>query len=156
MTSAKPGATMATNGVDFVDEDDARRILFALFEEIANAAGSDADKHFHKVRTGDGEKRHVSFTRDSACEEGLARPRRPDEQPPLGNASAELLEFLRIFQELDNLLKLLFGFVGPGDILEGGLFLLRGEQARARFTKTQRFISSCLHLAHQEKTEPHQ
>src|ERR1700688_5168887 len=122
---------MAADGVNFVYENDAGGILFALLEQIANAAGAHADKHFHEVRTGDGEKRNVSFACNSACKQGLARSRGSDEQHALGNAAAEFLEFLRVFKELDNLLQLFFSFIGSRHILEGGFYLLRGKQARA-------------------------
>ena len=42
-------AATTTDRVDFVEEDDARRILFRLLEEIAHARGSDADEHFDEV-----------------------------------------------------------------------------------------------------------
>jgi len=45
------------------------------------------------------------------------------------------LEFLRIFQELNNFLEFFFGFVGAGYIFEGGFFLLRGKKARAGFAE---------------------
>jgi len=39
------------HGVDFIDEDDARRVLLGLFEHVAHAARADADEHFDKIRT---------------------------------------------------------------------------------------------------------
>ena len=36
VTAAEAGAAVAAHGVDLVDEDDARGVLLALFEEIAN------------------------------------------------------------------------------------------------------------------------
>src|SRR5271170_2632306 len=99
---------MASNSVDFVDEDDARGILLTLFEQIAHAAGAHADEHFHEVRPGNREERHIRFAGNRPREQSLAGARRADEQHALWNASAELLEFLRIFQELDNLLQLFF------------------------------------------------
>ena len=49
ITAAKPGATMATNGVNFVDKDDTRGVLFGLLEHVAHAAGADTDKHFDEI-----------------------------------------------------------------------------------------------------------
>jgi len=40
------GAAFAADGVDLVDEDDARRDALGLVEQIAHAAGADADEHF--------------------------------------------------------------------------------------------------------------
>ncbi len=64
--TAEACATMASDGIDFIDEDDAGSILLALLEQIAYATGPDADKHFHEVRTRDREERNVGFARNRA------------------------------------------------------------------------------------------
>src|SRR5580692_2009754 len=118
MSAAQACATVAADSIDFVDENDARRVLLPLFEQITHAACADAHKHFDEVRTGNGEERNVCFACNRSREQSLARTRRPDEQYALGNASAKLLEFLRVFQKLDNFLQLFFGFVRSRNILE--------------------------------------
>ena len=50
-TTPATGATLAPDSVDFIDEDDARRMLFGLLEKVADAAGADADEHFDEFRT---------------------------------------------------------------------------------------------------------
>src|SRR4051812_16769775 len=45
VATAKTCATVASDGVNLVDKDDTRRMLFRLIEEIAYAGGTDADKH---------------------------------------------------------------------------------------------------------------
>jgi hypothetical protein len=75
---------MTADRVDFVDEDDAGRVLLGLLEHVAHAAGADADEHLDEVRAGDGEERHVGFARDGAREQGLAGARRADQQHALG------------------------------------------------------------------------
>ncbi len=50
VTTAEAGAAVATDGVDLVDEDDARRVLLALLEQVADAARADADEHLDEVR----------------------------------------------------------------------------------------------------------
>ena len=49
--AAEAGATVTAHGVDFVDEDDAGRVLLRLLEHVAHAAGADADEHFDEVRS---------------------------------------------------------------------------------------------------------
>ena len=68
MPAAEASAAMAANGVDFVDEDDARRVLLALFEEVADAACAHAHKHLHKIRTGNGEERDVGLAGHGSCQ----------------------------------------------------------------------------------------
>ena len=153
VSAAEACAAMAADRVNFIDEDDAGRVLLALLEQVANAARADADEHLDEVRTGNREERNVRFAGNGARQQGLARSRRPDEQHALRNASAELLEFLRILQEVDDLVKLFLGFVDSGHVLERGLLLLRGQQTRARLAEAQRLVSAGLHLPHHENPE---
>jgi hypothetical protein len=37
MTAAESGAAVAADGVDLIDEDDARRVLLPLLEQVADA-----------------------------------------------------------------------------------------------------------------------
>ena len=66
IAAAQAGAALAADGVDFIDEDDAGRVLLALLEKIADAASADADEHFYEVRTGNGEERNVGFAGNGA------------------------------------------------------------------------------------------
>ena len=88
VAAAETGPAMTADRVDFVDEDDARRVLLALLEHVAHAARADADKHLDKVRAGDREERHVRLAGNRAGEQGFARARRPDEQHSFGNFAA--------------------------------------------------------------------
>ena len=153
VSAAEACATMTADCVDFVDEDDAGRVLLALLEEVADAACADADEHFNEVGTGDREEGNVGFAGDCAGQQGLAGSRRSDEQHALGNASAELLELLRLAQKLDDLLQLFLGFIDAGHVLEGDLLLLHGEQARAALAERQGLVAAGLHLAQHEEPD---
>src|SRR4029453_16915385 len=59
VTAPAGGTAMAADRVDLVDEDDARRVLLALLEQVADAAGADADEHLDEVRAADREERHA-------------------------------------------------------------------------------------------------
>src|SRR5699024_6538385 len=48
MPAAEAGTTLTTDGVDFVNEDDARRLLLGLLEHVAHTGCADTDKHFHE------------------------------------------------------------------------------------------------------------
>ena len=133
---------MAADRVDFVDEDDAGGVLLALFEQIAHAAGADADEHFHEVRTGDGEERHVGFARDGAGQQSFAGAGRTDQQHAFRDAPAELLEFLRLAQEVDDLLQFFLGFLDAGDVFERHFFLLRGVQTGAALAEAEGFVAA--------------
>ena len=49
--AGEAGAAMTADGVDLVHEDDARRGLFRLLEEVAHTRGADADEHLDEVGT---------------------------------------------------------------------------------------------------------
>src|SRR6478672_9323467 len=76
VAAAHAGAAVTADGVDLVHEDDAGRVLLRLLEEVAHAAGADADEHLDEVRAGDREEGHAGLTRDGAGEQRLAGPRR--------------------------------------------------------------------------------
>ncbi len=153
VSAAQARATMTADGVDFVDEDDAGSVLLALLEQVADAACADADEHLHEVGAGDAEERHVGFAGHRARQQGLAGSRRPDQQHALGNASAELLELLRLAQEFDDLFQLFLGFIHAGDVLERHLLLLHGEQAGAALAEGQRLVAAGLHLADHDEPQ---
>src|SRR5581483_3297095 len=153
VAAAEAGAAMTADGVDLVDEDDARRVLLALLEQIAHARGADADEHLDEVGSADGEEGDVGFARDRAREERLTRSGRAHQQDALRDASAELLELLRLLQELDDLLEFFLRFVDAGDVLEGDLLLRARRQLRFALAERQRLVAAALHLAHEEDPE---
>ncbi len=76
VAAAQARAALAADGVDLVDEDEARGALAALLEHVAHARGADADEHLDEVGARDAEEGHVGLARDGLGEEGLARSRR--------------------------------------------------------------------------------
>ena len=147
---------MPSDRIDLVDEDDAGRVLLALLEHVAHAAGAHAHEHLHEVRAGDREERHVRFARDGAGEQRLAGSRRPDQEHALRDLAAQALEFLRVLQEFDDFLKLGLGLVDAGDILEGHAALLLRQHTRARFPEPHGAAAARLHLAHEEHPDADQ
>ena len=93
VAAAETGAALATDRVDLIDEDDARRALLGLVEEIADPARADADEHLDEFGTGDAEERHAGLAGDRAREQCFARARGPDQQHATRNAGAERLNF---------------------------------------------------------------
>src|SRR2546430_2397621 len=81
------------DGIDFIDEDDAGRILLGLLEHVAHARRADADEHLDEIGTRNREERHVGFAGDGAGEQGLAGARRADQQHAFRDAAAQPLEF---------------------------------------------------------------
>ena len=118
IAATEPGAALATDGVDFVDEDDAGRILLGLLEHVAHAAGAHADEHFHEVRTRNGKERHIGFAGDRTGQQRLTGTGRTHQQHAARNPATQPLELARIAQELDDFLQILLGFVNAGHVFK--------------------------------------
>src|SRR3954470_8861330 len=144
---------MTTYCIDFVDEDDARRVCLALFEKIANATRANADEHLDEVRTRHGEERTSGFAGDRTGKQRLTGTRRSDEQSTLRQTSAELGELLRILQELDDFLELDLRFVRTGNVVEGDFGSVACQQLRLGLSKAESFGAARLHRPEQEKPD---
>ena len=153
VTAAHAGAAVAADGVDLVHEDDAGRVLFGLLEEVADAAGADADEHLDEVRAGDREEGHAGLAGDGAGEQGLTGAGRAVEQDALGDPGAERLELLRVLEEFLDLLELLHRLVDAGDVAEGDFRRVDGHPLRFRFAEVHHPRAAALHLVHQEDPE---
>ena len=96
-----------------------------MAEQVAHLRCAHADKHLHKFRAGDGEKRHVRLTRNGFGQHRLAGSRRADEQDTLGHGRADVLILCRVVQVVDDLGQVFLGLVLTGDVGEldalGGL-----------------------------------
>ena len=119
VAAAEAGAALAADRVDLVDEDDAGRVLLRLLEHVAHARRADADEHLDEVGARDREERHLGLAGDRLGEQRLAGAGRADHQHAARDAAAELLELLRVAQEVDQLLDLFLGLVAAGDVGEG-------------------------------------
>ena len=92
VAAAHAGAAVAADGVDLVDEDDGRRVLLGLLEQVAHAARADTDEHLDEVGTRDRVERHAGLAGDGAGEQGLAGSGRAVQQHALRDAGADGLE----------------------------------------------------------------
>ena len=153
MAAAEAGAALAADRVDLVDEDDARRIALGLVEQVADAAGADADEHLDELRAGDAEERHAGLTGDGTGHQGLAGAGRPDEQHAARDARAERVELLGELQELDDFLELGLGLVDAGHVGERDDGLVAEEHARPALAEAQGLVIGALRLAHHEEDE---
>ncbi len=93
--AAEACATMTSDRINLIDEDDAGRVLLALDEQIADARSTHANEHFNEIGTRYREERHARFARNRAREQRFAGSRRADQQDALGNTAAEASEALR-------------------------------------------------------------
>ena len=129
VTAADPAhvaRARAPDRIELVDEDDRRRRLLGLLEEVAHARGADAHDRLDELRCRHGEEGGVRFARDGAGQQRLSGPRRPVEQHAARDSRAELRVALRVLEEVNDLDELVFGLVDPGHVIEADSVLLAG------------------------------
>ena len=106
------------DAVQFVDEDDARRVLFGLFEDVPQVLFALAVELRHDLRSRDGMEVRIRLGGDRLREERLAGPRRSVEEDALRGLDAESFEELRVTQrEFDHLPHLADLLAEPADVL---------------------------------------
>ena len=122
----------AADRVELVDEDDRRRRLLGLLEQVAHARGAHAHDRLDELRGRHGEEGGIRLARDRAGQQRLAGPGRPVEQHAARDPRAELRVALRVLQEVHDLDELVLGLVDPGHVVEGDSILLAGLDAPRR------------------------
>ncbi len=157
VAAAQARAPLAADRVNFINEDDARRVLLGVLEHVADAGRAHPHEHFNEVRTGNAEERHLGLAGDGARQQGLTGTRGTDHQHAARNAAAELLEFGGIAQEVHQFLDVFLGFVAARHVSESdtvGVFI---EHAGAGFAEIEGpALAAALHLAHEEHPDPDQ
>src|SRR5206468_269760 len=119
-----------------------------------HARRADADEHLDEVGARDREERHLRLARDGARQQRLAGARSAHHQHASRDAAAELLEFRRIAQEVDQLGDFLLGLLAARDVGERHGVGRLVEHPRARLAERERAATApALHLAHEE--DPH-
>ena len=151
--AAVAGAAGAAHGVQLVDEQDAGRVAPALLEEVAHAAGADADEHLDEVGAGHVEEGDVRLARDGLGQQGLPRARHADEEHALGDLGAEAGELLRALEELDDLLQLVLGLVLAGHVGEGDALARVQVALGPALPEGEGLVAVSLHLAEHEPDE---
>src|SRR5436190_11179653 len=146
-------ASMTTDRVNFVDENNARRGFLALLKHVANPAGANPDKHLDEIGTADREEWDISLAGDGAGEQGLAGAGRPDQKHAFRNAPPEFLKLLRITQKLDQLLHFILGFLDSGNVAESNFIFVAGQHARFGFAKVESALAGHADLLAEEERE---
>ena len=148
VAAAQAGAALAADRVDLVDEDDARRVLLGLLEQVAHPGGADADEHLDEVRAGDRVERHPGLAGDRAGQQRLAGAGRAVEQHALGDLRAERLVAGRVLQEVLDLVELLDGLVGAGHVGERGLRHVLGQLLGLGLAERHHPVAAALGVVH--------
>ena len=106
VTAAHTGTTPSCDSIDLIDKHDTRRIFLGFLKQITDTRSADANKHLHKIRTGNTKERHACLTGNRLCQKCLTGSRRSHEKNTLWNTRAKPGILLRGTQEIHDLLKL--------------------------------------------------
>src|ERR1700733_691956 len=155
VAAAQACAAMPADGVDFIDEDDARSMLLGLLEHVAYARSADADEHLDKIRARNGEERHFGLAGYGAGQQGLAGAGRADHQHTFRYLAAKFLELAGIFQEIDDFDDFLLGLFDPRHIGKGNADLILAKEPCAALAEGHGppAAGRALHLAHEVSPE---
>ena len=104
--------------VQLVDEDDARRRLPRLLEQVAHPRGADAHEHLDELGAVGGEERHARLAGHRARQQRLAGAGRPHQQDAARDMRAQPGELLRPLQEIDDLVQFVLRLVHAGHVGE--------------------------------------
>src|SRR3972149_1676729 len=150
MPAAETGAAMPANGINLINEDDARCMLLGLLEHITHTGRTNTYKHLDEIRTGDSKERDLGFAGDGLGQECFAGTGRTHHQDTTRNFAAEFLELARVTQELNEFADFFLGLFHTGDIIERHLDLIFSHQPRTALAerKCTTAAATALHLAH--------
>ena len=118
VTAAETCTAASADCIYFIYENDSRRCFSCRIEKVAHTGSTDADIHFHKVGTRDGEERHASFACNSLGKQGFTRSGRAYEKHAVRNLGTQLHKLARVAQVFDNLAQFFLFFIGARHIGE--------------------------------------
>jgi hypothetical protein len=154
VAAAQAGATLAADGVDFVDEDDAGRVLLGLLEHVAHAAAPTPTNISTKSEPEIEKNGTLASPAMALASSVLPVPGGPTSSTPRGMRPPSFWNLDGIAQEVDQFLHFLLGLVATGDVGEGVVLLVLVSMRALLLPKRERAaLAAALHLAHEE--DPH-
>ncbi len=151
------GITALADRVDLIDKNDTRRHRLRLLKQIPHTGGPDADKHFHKIRTRQGEKRNICLSCQRLCQQRFSRSRRADQQRALWQLRADLPVLIRVLQKVDQFRQRFFRFLFSRHIFKRNAGFLLYVHFRRRFSHSHNTAAAifCHHAHEQPQNDPH-
>ena len=145
VTAAKACASLATDGIDLVDEDDGRACLAGGLKEVADAGSTHTDVHLYEIRARDGEEGNACLACNGLGQQGLTRTGRAHEQDTVRNFCPEGGVLGGSLEVIHDLHQLLFFLVCTCHVAEGDLVLVVGE-LDVRLTEAAHLATgACVH-----------
>ena len=118
IAAAKTRATLTPYRIDFINENNTRRIFTTLLKHITHTRRANTNKHFDKIRTAYRVKRNIGFPCYCLRKQGFTRSWRTDHENAFRNTSPDTLKLLRILKEINNFRNLLLRFITTSNIFK--------------------------------------
>ena len=143
--------TFLSNGINLIDEDNTGSLFICLFKQITNLCRTHTYKHFHELRTGNGEERNFRFTGYGFCKQCFTCSGRADKKGTLRHGCTDLRIFPGIVQIVYDFCQKLFCLVfschickldsGGGFHIHLGAALAKGHHSAASAHGRRHFLA---------------
>jgi hypothetical protein len=142
VSSAQTRAALASDGVDFIDEDDGGGVFLGLFKQVAHARSAHADVKLHKVRAETREKINPGLSPATAFASSFCLcPAALREGPPWIRAP-KAMKRRGLRRNSINFLQLCLFLVGSRHVSERDFFLLVGALPHPRLAEAGRAVAA--------------
>ena len=121
MSAAHSCASVASDGVDFINEDNRRSVFLRLVKKVSDSRSADTDIHFNEIGTGNREERNICFTGNGSRKEGLTCTRRAYKKHALGDSCAEGAKLFGALEEVNHFAELFLFLICACDLFKGRL-----------------------------------
>ena len=148
MASAKTGSTLTAYRINFIDKHNTWSVLLSLRKQVSYTGCPYADKHFHKIRTGNGEEWYSGFPGNGLGKQGLTCTWRPYQQDPLRYLSSQSSIPARIFKEVHHFCQFFLSFIFSGYILKRNIDMTLPCHLGTGFAKVHNSSAASLCLVH--------
>ena len=131
MSAADTGSAPPCHRIDLVNKDNAGAVLLGFLEHVTHTACTDADKHFHKIRSGNGIKRNPRFTRYCLCKQRFSGSGSAFQKDALRNPCPQRGVLRGILQKIHDFFQIRLLLLQSRHILKCDTVLLIGKLCAA-------------------------
>ena len=124
MTPHGSEASGFSQGIQFIDENDAGRLLFGLHKKVPHPSRTETHEHLHKLRSAQAEERHAALSCNRLGQKSLPGSRWTYEQDPFWHFAAQFRKLRGLLEEFNHLHQFLFGFIHTGRVFKGDVQLI--------------------------------
>ena len=142
------GISGLTDGINLINENDARRSLVRLPEQISYTTGSHTHEHLHKIRTGKRIEGHIGLSCHSLGKQSFTGSRRSYQKGSLRKLRTDRSVFCGIMQEVNDFHKAFLRLILTCHILKADAGVLLHIHLRLGLSYSRESSPGGSHLLH--------